>query len=199
MSNNRIVIDCRAHILGRLASVVAKHLLNGGNVTLLRCEKVNLAGNFRSNKGNYLKAFAKRTNYNHLRGPFHQRSPAYIMRHTIRGMVPHKTARGKDAMSRLHVYDGCPPKFAATKKLVVPEALTVLRLKSCRDRCELGRISSELGWHHAEDVAVHEAKRIEASAKWYEERMPVIEKAREMAAKDPEFKKISAELQKFGY
>ena len=39
-----VVVDCRAHMLGRLASVVAKELLNGQNVVLVRCEGINISG-----------------------------------------------------------------------------------------------------------------------------------------------------------
>ncbi len=44
-SKKEIVIDGRGHILGRLASIVAKHLLNGTHVTLVRTEEINQTGN----------------------------------------------------------------------------------------------------------------------------------------------------------
>ena len=37
-------MDGRAHLLGRLASTVAKELLNGQNVTVVRCEELNVSG-----------------------------------------------------------------------------------------------------------------------------------------------------------
>lgn len=36
-------------------------------------------------------------------GPFHYRSPARIFWRTVRGMIPHKTYRGKQAMARMQV------------------------------------------------------------------------------------------------
>lgn len=39
-----VVVDCRAHMMGRLASVVAKELLNGQRVVLVRCEAINISG-----------------------------------------------------------------------------------------------------------------------------------------------------------
>lgn len=39
-----VVIDARAHMLGRLASVVAKELLSGQKVVLVRCEQINISG-----------------------------------------------------------------------------------------------------------------------------------------------------------
>lgn len=45
-----IVIDGRAHLLGRLAAVVAKTLLQGQRVTVVRCENINISGSFYRNK-----------------------------------------------------------------------------------------------------------------------------------------------------
>ena len=45
-----IVIDGKGHLMGRLASLVAKQLLNGFHVTVVRCEEINIAGPFFRNK-----------------------------------------------------------------------------------------------------------------------------------------------------
>ena len=47
-------------------------------------------------------------------------------------MVPHKTERGKQALHRLVTYEGIPPPYDKKKKMVVPSALKVLRLKPGR-------------------------------------------------------------------
>jgi large subunit ribosomal protein L13Ae len=52
-------------------------------------------------------------------------------------MVPHKTARGADAMSKLKVFDGCPAPFDTKKKVCVPQALKNLRMKNHRKFCVL--------------------------------------------------------------
>ncbi|RUS90614.1 hypothetical protein EGW08_001611, partial [Elysia chlorotica] len=49
-SSQPIVIDGRGHLLGRLASIVAKTLLNGQRVVVVRCEGINISGNFYRNK-----------------------------------------------------------------------------------------------------------------------------------------------------
>ncbi len=48
-----VVIDGKGHLLGRLASIVAKQLLNGQKVTIVRCEEINMTGPFFRNKRNY--------------------------------------------------------------------------------------------------------------------------------------------------
>lgn len=42
----RIIIDGRNHLVGRLASIVAKYLLQGGKVVIVRCEELNISGHF---------------------------------------------------------------------------------------------------------------------------------------------------------
>ena len=47
-------------------------------------------------------------------------------------MVPHKTERGKEALKRLHAFEGMPSPYDKKKRMVVPAALKVLRLKPGR-------------------------------------------------------------------
>lgn len=44
MFEKQVVIDCRGHLLGRLASIVAKELLSGQKVVCVRCEEINISG-----------------------------------------------------------------------------------------------------------------------------------------------------------
>ena len=43
---NQITIDGKGHLLGRLASTVAKQLLNGQKIVVVRCEALNISGEF---------------------------------------------------------------------------------------------------------------------------------------------------------
>ena len=42
----QVVIDGKGHLLGRLASIVAKQLLNGQKCVVVRCEALNISGEF---------------------------------------------------------------------------------------------------------------------------------------------------------
>jgi large subunit ribosomal protein L13Ae len=68
-------------------------------------------------------------------------------------MIPHKTARGAAAMERLKVFEGVPPPYDKQKRVVVPQALRVLRLKPGRKYCTVGRLSHEVGWKYQDVVA----------------------------------------------
>ena len=41
-----VVVDTRGHLLGRLASLIAKELLMGQHVVCVRCEEINISGTF---------------------------------------------------------------------------------------------------------------------------------------------------------
>eukprot|EP01125_Pyxidicula_operculata_P000417 TRINITY_DN1044_c0_g1_i1.p1 TRINITY_DN1044_c0_g1~~TRINITY_DN1044_c0_g1_i1.p1 ORF type:complete len:188 (+),score=34.22 TRINITY_DN1044_c0_g1_i1:69-632(+) len=178
----RIVIDCRGHLLGRLASVVAKQLLEGQKIVCVRTEEINISGKLVKNKLLFLSYLNKRTLFNRKRGHHHYRAPAKIFWRTVRGMLPHKTHRGELALKRLRVFEGCPPPFDKTKRVVVPDALRVLRLKPMRKFCVLGRLSKEVGWKHSETIAKLEAKRKVKAAAWYA-RKKQLDKLRAQALK----------------
>jgi ribosomal protein uL13 len=96
----------------------------------------------------------KMTRFNPTRGgPFHFRAPSRIFYKAVRGMIPHKTARGAAAMERLKVFEGVPPPYDKKKRVVVPQALRVLRLRPGRKYCTVGRLSHEVGWKYQDVVS----------------------------------------------
>merc|ERR1712029_588323 len=137
LSPKPVVIDGRGHLIGRLASIVAKFILNGNKVVVVRCEGINMSGNFYRNKLKYLKFLRLRCNVKPSRGSFHFRAPGKIFWRTVRGMVPHKTERGKAALKRLVTFEGIPAPYDKTKRMVVPAALKVLRLKPAANSVHL--------------------------------------------------------------
>merc|ERR1711981_680266 len=137
MFEKLVVIDCRGHLLGRLASFVAKEALAGQKIMLVRAEEINISGSFIRNKLHLLMKKQKRMSTNPRRGPFHHRSPADMLMRTIRGMIPHKIFRGSAALQRIKAVDGMPAPFDKIKKMVVPSALRVTRLRPGREFCTL--------------------------------------------------------------
>lgn len=71
---------------------------------------------------------------------------------TVRGMIPHKTERGNAAMNRLKAFEGIPAPYDHKKRMVVPQALRVLRLKPGRKYCSVGRLGREFGWKYSDVV-----------------------------------------------
>jgi large subunit ribosomal protein L13Ae len=190
-----VVIDGKGHLMGRLASIVAKNVLNGNKIVVVRCESINMSGNFYRNKLKYLKFLRLRCNVKPLRGPFHFRAPSKIFWRTVRGMVPHKSERGKAALKRLQVFEGVPPPYDKKKKMVIPSALKVLRLKAGRKHCTLGRLSHEVGWKYQDVVATLEAKR-RVKAQVFHKKAVAIKNVRVQVKADPKVVKRIAPYQK---
>lgn len=157
--NKALLIDGRGHLLGRLAAIVAKTLLQGQKVTVVRCEGINISGGFYRNKLKYLAFLRKKCNVNPARGPYHFRAPSKIFWRTVRGMLPHKTKRGDNALSLLRVCEGIPPPYDQRKRLVVPAALRTVRLNPRRKYCTVGRLSHEVGWKYQNVIETLELKR----------------------------------------
>ena len=59
-------------------------------------------------------------------------------------MIPHKTKRGAAAMERLKVFEGVPPPYDTEKRLVVPDALKVLRLQHGHKSVKLGDLAASV-------------------------------------------------------
>merc|ERR1712170_104312 len=112
---------------------------------------------------------------------------------TVRGMTPHKTERGKDALKRLQTFEGVPPPYDKKKKMVIPSALKVLRLKHGRRFCSLGRLGHEVGWKYQDIIEALEAKRKVKSETFHAKKVKV-EKAKAEVLKDAKVAKQIAPL-----
>uniref|UniRef100_A0A061SE45 Large subunit ribosomal protein L13Ae n=1 Tax=Tetraselmis sp. GSL018 TaxID=582737 RepID=A0A061SE45_9CHLO len=165
-----VIIDCRAHLLGRLASIIAKQLLNGEHVVCVRCEEIAISGGLVRQRMKYERFLQKRHHTNPKKGPFHYRAPSRILWRTIRGMVPLKTKRGAAALDRLKCFEGVPAPYDTQKRVVVPDALRILRLAAGHKFCTLKELSTSVGWKHGETVAELEAARKEKAKAYYEEK-----------------------------
>merc|ERR1719231_1841198 len=163
----QIVVDCRGHLLGRLASTIPKEILNGQQVICVRTEDINISGSLYRNKLKYGEFKRKRMNSNPKRGTKHPRAPSKILWRTIRGMVPHKTARGHAALDRFKAFEGVPHPYDRKKRMVIPTCLKVLRLRPERRFCKLGDLSKGFGWKYQDLVERLEKQRKVKSAAYY--------------------------------
>jgi len=99
------VIDADGLILGRLASNISKRLLSGEDVVIVNTEKSVISGSKVSILEEYKDLMSKGSKE---KGPHFPKRPDRILKRTIRGMLPYKQKRGRDAYSRLRVYIGVP-------------------------------------------------------------------------------------------
>lgn len=195
-----VVIDGKGHLLGRLASIVAKQCLNGQKVVVVRAEEMNISGSLFRNKLKYHEFLRKKVATNPVRGAFHFRAPARIFWRTVRGMLPHKTARGAAALERLKVFEGVPEPWNGMKRKVVPAAMRVLRLKPGRRFCTLKDLSTQVGWKYETVLAELEEKRKATGAEVYAEKKTArAEWKKTVAGKAAKLAGVNAALAELGY
>ncbi|WP_297519154.1 50S ribosomal protein L13 [Thermococcus sp.] len=116
------IINAEGLILGRLASKVAKMLLEGEEVVIVNADKAIITGNREDIFAKYKQRTELRTRTNPRRGPFYPKRSDEIVRRTVRGMLPWKTDRGRKAYRRLKVYAGIPREFQGKEFETIIEA-----------------------------------------------------------------------------
>jgi len=198
MFEKEIIIDGKGHLLGRLASIVAKELLSGQRIVVVRSEKINISGSLFRNKIKFSEFMRKKMVHNPRRGAVHHRAPSRVFWRAIRGMIPHKTPKGAAALGKLKIFEGIPAPFDTRKRQVVPAALKVIRLKNYRKFCVLGDLCTEVGWKHQNVVEKLEAKRKERSHKFHEKKKGIQSK-RNQALKHADVKTLREQLTSFGH
>src|SRR3989344_866259 len=102
------VYDAENQILGRLSAVIARQLLKGEKGFVINCEKAVFSGNPKYTTSKYLQR-VRRGDPKH--GPFFPKTPDGIFRRAVRGMLPWKKSKGKDAFRNLKVFIGFPEEF----------------------------------------------------------------------------------------
>ena len=142
--NAVIIVNADGLILGRMASVVAKKLLNGEKVIIVNAEKAVISGKKKSKIAEakeFLEVGAPK------RGPFHYRRPDRIMRKTVRGMLPFKQPKGKTALKKLKVFISVPEDLK-DKQAVSLEDAQATKLKG--PYFTLMELAKEIGWNQGE-------------------------------------------------
>jgi large subunit ribosomal protein L13 len=140
MEKTVTVIDADGLILGRMASTIAKRLLKGEEIIIVNAEKAVISGKKESKireEREFLEVGYPR------KGPFHYRRPDRILRRAIRGMLPYKQPKGKQAYKRLKVFMGVPEHLKNQKIETLADA------QAEKLKCPfitLGELAKEIGW-----------------------------------------------------
>ena len=120
LGDDYTVINAEGHILGRLSSVIAKRLLRGEKIVVVNAEKAIVTGDremvFQRYKEKYDRGSKEK-------GPYFPRHPEKIFKRTVRGMLPWKSRRGREAYRRLRVFIGVPDELKDKEFEVVEQAL----------------------------------------------------------------------------
>jgi large subunit ribosomal protein L13 len=138
------IINAEDLILGRMSSIIAKRLLKGEKITIVNAEKTVLSGKKKSRvseKKEFLEVGHPK------KGPFHYRRPDRIVTSTVRGMLPYKKPKGKQAHKRLKAFIGVPEELKNKKTETLAEAHAE-KLKC--PHFTLSELAKEIGWDPSE-------------------------------------------------
>jgi len=137
-----MIINGEGHILGRLASVISKKLLEGEEIVVLNVEKIIITGSKEWAYARY-KQRVDRASISNPRdlGPKYPRRPDDIFRRTVRGMLPYRKAKGRSAFKGLKAYVGVPKEFEESKTSTLSQAES----RNIKKAIELGEVSKLLG------------------------------------------------------
>jgi large subunit ribosomal protein L13 len=116
-----MIINGDGLIVGRVATVAAKKALLGEKIDIVNCENMVLTGKKKFILASQLQKFKRGI---HTKGPFVPRMPDRFVRRMIRGMLPYKQARGKEAYDNIMCYIGVPESFKDKKMETIKEAHT---------------------------------------------------------------------------
>lgn len=133
-------IDGNNLIVGRAGSFIAKKLMLGESIDLINCQNMVITGN----KKNVLAKYKRIKSMGvPSKGPFLSKRPDMLVRRIMRGMLPYKQFKGKEAFKRLKCYIDSPEKIEGDAQSIdkanvskVPNMKYIKIIDICR----------ELGW-----------------------------------------------------
>ncbi len=121
-----IVVNADGAVLGRLATVLAKRLLEGETIVVINAENAIITGEKAVIENRF---YEKRERGDRIKGPFYPRYPDMILKRTVRGMLPYKKARGETALKRLKVFMGDPDGLSAKAEKINVKTLQDIESK----------------------------------------------------------------------
>ncbi len=133
-------IDAKGLVLGRMASIVAKRLLNGERINIVNAEEAVISGKRLS----IIRESKRFLEVGHFRrGPLHPRRPDMIVKKVVRGMLPRKKPRGQKALKRLRVHIGVPQELRDKEK----ETITEVAARNLRGPyIRVSELARNIGW-----------------------------------------------------
>ncbi|MFH0837030.1 MAG: 50S ribosomal protein L13 [Candidatus Aenigmatarchaeota archaeon] len=135
-----MIIDAKNAIAGRLASAIARKLLLGEKITIINAELALITGNPLYTKSKYIDMRERGSPFH---GPFFPKKPELILKRIIRGMLPYKKPKGRNAMRRLKVYIGFPKSMEGKHIMIIEQSSREIKSKYMT----LATLAKTLGWN----------------------------------------------------
>lgn len=109
-----MIIDAKDMIAGRLATYVAKQALLGETIDIVNAEEAILSGSKKDLLNRYVH---RRERGDPHHGPYFPRTSHMMLKRMIRGMLPFKQSKGREAFKRIKCHKGVPKVFEGKEML----------------------------------------------------------------------------------
>ncbi|MBI4154011.1 50S ribosomal protein L13 [Candidatus Woesearchaeota archaeon] len=131
-----MIVNAEGAIAGKLAAFVAKQLLLGETVDIVNAEKAIITGNksFLHDKFQH-----RRDRGDPHHGPYYPRNAHMILKRMIRGMLPWKNTRGREAYRRVRCHLGVPQELSG-KEAVARQDVSKLQTRKFLTLYELAKL-----------------------------------------------------------
>ncbi len=114
-----MIIDASNLILGRMATVAAKKALSGEEIVIVNCEKAIITGK----RNDIVAKYMKRIEIGQpSKGPFIQKRADLLVRRVVRGMVPRKKTRGREAFKKVKCFISVPENIKSEQLETIKDA-----------------------------------------------------------------------------
>ena len=117
-----IVVDAAQQVAGRMASKIAKLLIEGRHVVVLNAETSLMSGSKKNIFTEYMQRKELKSIVNPINAPHRPRQPNMILNRMIRGMLPRRKPKGQNAYKRLKVHIGIPAPYRSVEKMTFEDA-----------------------------------------------------------------------------
>ncbi len=143
MTKVTLLINAEREVLGRIASKAAKAALMGEDVIIVNADRAYVSGSMHSVFDETAEKLTLKNKGNFNKGPYHPKRPDGYVRRAVRGMLPWKKTRGREAYKRVRAYIGVPADLLTEKNLTMPSKHTPE--KKLRRKVTVAEICKNLG------------------------------------------------------
>lgn len=133
-----MIVNAENSVLGRVGSYVAKQALLGEQIDIVNCDKAVISGKKEDILARYKQRRARGEPFH---GPFYPQKPEGFVKRAIRGMLPYKQGKGREAFKRIKCHEGVPKKLEGKDMIKVKgaeiEKVGTLKYMSVKEICKL--------------------------------------------------------------
>lgn len=134
-----MIVDAKGLVAGRLASKIAKKLINGESVIIINGDAAVVVGKQSAIMPKFKQRVDAAVKSNPHYGPKYDRIPSKILRRMVKGMLPNKKRTAERLIDNLKVYNDNP------KNLEKAEPIEEVRCNEKHDFMTLKEVAKQLG------------------------------------------------------